>query len=432
MTFVEELQWRGMVHNIMPGIDDHLSTGMKVGYAGFDPTADSLHIGNLVPIMMLVHLQKAGHKPIALVGGATGMIGDPSGKDKERQLLSEDILQYNVGCIKKQLEHFLDFELGENAAEMTNNYDWFKDFGFLGFLREVGKYITINYMKAKESVKARLSGESGISYTEFAYQLVQGYDFLHLYQEKNCTLQMGGSDQWGNITTGSYLIGKKMGSEAKAYAITCPLITREDGTKFGKSESGDKIWLSAERTSPYMFYQYWINVSDQDAEKFIKIFTLKTKEKIEALVAEHAKAPHQRMLHKVLAEDLTKRVHGEEGLNGALAITNFLFGRKQKRADFEKLTAKDWKEIVQQSSDAKAISKDKLNEGINILDFLVELGITKSRSEARRSVTKDKSVSLNGAKCQDIEQVVTLDDAFHNTYLQIQRGKKNKFIVYVE
>lgn len=427
MSFIEELRWRGMIHNesaLIPGTETFINENQVSGYIGFDPTGDSLHIGNLATIMLLVHLQRAGHKPIALVGGATGMVGDPSGRDKERQLLSLEQLQHNQACIRKQLEHFLDFEADDNPAEMVNNYDWFQKIGFLDFLRDVGKHIPINYMMAKESVKKRL--ETGISYTEFAYQLLQGYDFLHLYEHHGVRLQMGGADQWGNITTGTELIRRKLGHEEKAFAITCPLITREDGSKFGKTASGESVWLDGNKTTPYQFYQYWLNVSDADAGKYLKVFTLKTKDEIEALTAEDLPV---RTAQKALAEEVTMRVHGQDGLDAALALTDFFFSRKISAERLASLSPAMWQEVANSSSDTLEVPKAQLANGMNIMDFMAEAGIVNSKGEARRAITKDQSVSVNGEKCLDIDLSLQASDAFHDTYLLIQRGKKNKYIV---
>jgi tyrosyl-tRNA synthetase len=432
MNFLEELRWRGMIHNeeaLMPGTKEVFEAGQVKGYIGFDPTGDSLHIGNLATIMLLVHLQRAGHKPIALVGGATGMVGDPSGKDAERQLLSIEKIRHNAECIRKQLEHFLDFEAEDNAAEMVNNYDWFKDISFLDFLRDVGKFIPINYMMAKESVKKRL--ETGISYTEFAYQLLQGYDFLHLHEHHGVQLQMGGADQWGNITTGTELIRRKIGHEAKAFAVTCPLITREDGTKFGKTADGQSIWLDGNKTTPYQFYQYWFNASDTDARKFIHVFTLKDKAEIDSLIQEHEAAPHLRVLQKAVAEEVTERVHGKEALDEALSLTEFFFAKKITRQMLNNLTLKSWQQVSESSSDTLDFSKETLAEGVNILDFLVELGITSSKGEARRLIIPQPSVTINGERCEDIEMMLTPENTFHDHYMLIQKGKKNKYIVSI-
>ena len=430
MNFLDELRWRGMIHNeeaLMPGTEALFAQGQTKGYIGFDPTGDSLHIGNLATIMLLVHLQRAGHKPYALVGGATGMVGDPSGKDAERQLLSLEKIQHNVDCIRKQLEHFLDFEAEDNAAEMVNNYDWFKGIGFLEFLRDVGKHMPVNYMMAKESVKKRLV--TGLSYTEFAYQLLQGYDFLHLFEHHGVRVQMGGADQWGNITTGTELIRRKLGHESKAFAITCPLITREDGSKFGKTADGQSVWLDGKKTTPYQFYQYWFNVSDDDAKKYIKVFTLKTKEEVEELLKQEDEMPGQRTIQKALAADVTQTVHGQAGLDEALALTKFFFAKKISREMLDAYSPDTWKELSERSSDTISLQRDTLSAGINVLDLLVELGITKSKGEARRSISQDKSVSINGNKCEDIELNLSADNTFHNDYMLIQRGKKNKYII---
>ncbi|MEM9984557.1 MAG: tyrosine--tRNA ligase [Bacteroidota bacterium] len=430
MNIIEELKWRGLVQEIIPGTEEYLLENKVSVYLGVDPTGNSMHIGNLVTVMMLVNLQRAGHKPYALVGGATGMVGDPSGKDKERQLLSIETIQQNVEGIRQQLSHFLDFE-GDNAAVMVNNYDWFKDISFLDFLRDVGKHLTVNYMTSKESVKKRMSGEAGISYTEFAYQLLQGYDFYHLYQHHQVKMQVGGSDQWGNITTGTELIRRKSEGEAKAYAVVCPLLTREDGSKFGKTAEGKSVWLDPEKTSPYEFYQYWMHVSDEDIEKFIKIFTLKDRAEIEALVAEHQEAPHLRILHKALADDLTMRVHGQAGLDLALKLTEFLFSRKTTPESLAALSESEWQEVVRNSPDTLKLERDMMAEGLGILDLLTELGITSSKGEARRSVEKDKSVSINGQKVSSSEYSLNLETPFYGRYLQVQRGKKNRFLVEV-
>ncbi|MDX2247075.1 MAG: tyrosine--tRNA ligase [Bacteroidia bacterium] len=429
MNFIEELTWRGLLSQAIPGTEEYLNTHKVAGYLGVDPTADSMHIGNLVSVMLLVHLQRAGHKPYALVGGATGMVGDPSGKDKERQLLSEEQIHYNASCIREQLTHFLDFGPVSNSAQMVNNYDWFKDFSFLGFLRDVGKHITINYMMSKDSVKKRLQGDSGISYTEFAYQLLQGYDFYHLYKNHGVKIQVGGSDQWGNITTGTELIRRMLGSEEKAFAAVCPLLTAADGSKLGKTAGGDNIWLSAERTSPYQFYQYWIQAADTEAEKYIRIFTLKNQEEIEAIIAEHAKAPHLRQLHKALADDVTRRVHGEAGLAAAAKLTDFLFGKSgDNREALSSLSRTEWADVAK-ASETKTLPKSRLENGMGILDLLVELEIAQSKGEARRSIEKDKSVRVNLELCESPEQNIGTEDLFFGTFLHLQKGKKNKYIV---
>ncbi|WNJ20902.1 tyrosine--tRNA ligase [Pontibacter sp. G13] len=432
MNFIEELKWRGLIHDMIPGTETYLLENQVAGYLGVDPTGDSMHIGNLVAVMMMVHFQRAGHSPIALVGGATGLVGDPSGKDKERNLLTLEQVQHNVAGIRKQLEHFLDFETTENPAEVVNNYDWFGPMGFLDFLRDVGKHITVSYMMNKESVKKRMSGDTGISYTEFAYQLLQGYDFFHLYQNKGVRVQVGGSDQWGNITTGTELIRRMGGPEAKAFAVVCPLLTREDGSKFGKTADGQSVWLDPEKTSPYNFYQYWMNVGDQDAERFIKIFTLKEKEEIESLIATHQENPSARSLQQALAEDITRRVHGEEGLQSAIKLTAFNFARKHTPEVLEGLSASDWTAIANSApDDIRTISKDKLEAGIGVLDFLLEIGVVNSKGEARRSIEKDRSITINAVKRESIEDSLGLGDAFFGSYLYVQKGKKNKFVIQV-
>ena len=420
MNFVEELKWRGMIHDIMPGTEEQLQKEMTTAYVGIDPTADSLHIGHLVSIMMLKHLQIAGHKPIGLVGGATGMIGDPSGKSEERNLLSEEALRHNQEAIKTQLLRFLDFDCGPNSAEIVNNYDWMKDFTFLGFLREVGKHLTVNYMMAKDSVKKRL--ETGISFTEFTYQLVQGFDFLHLYQAKNCKLQMGGSDQWGNITTGTELIRRKTGGEA--FALTCPLITKADGGKFGKTEQGN-VWLDARYTSPYHFYQFWLNCSDADTEKYIKIFTLFSKAEIEAMVEEHYKAPHLRLLQKELAKDITLRVHGQQEYDAAVEASEILFGKGTEET-LMKLSEEVFLAVFDGVPMFEVPATDFEN-GIPIVDFLSEsTKVAQSKSEARRML-KEGSISLNKKKITD-DVVVATANLINNKYVLIQRGKKNYYI----
>lgn len=428
-NFIEEVTWRGMLHDVMPGTEEHLMEQMRVAYVGIDPTADSLHIGHLVGVMLLKHFQSAGHKPIALIGGATGMIGDPSGKSNERNLLNEETLLHNQEAIKKQLSKFLDFDSNaNNAAEMVNNYDWMKEFSFLEFIRDVGKHITVNYMMAKDSVKKRLNGEAadGMSFTEFTYQLVQGYDFLHLYKNKQATLQMGGSDQWGNITTGTELIRRK--EQGKAYALTCPLITKADGTKFGKSEGGN-IWLDAERTSPYKFYQYWVNTSDVDAEKYIKIFTFLSKEEIEKLIEEHNEAPHLRALQKKLAEEITIMVHSKEDLENAIQASGILFGNTSSDA-LKTLDAKTFLEVFDGVPQAN-ISKDELTQGIDIVEVLnAKSGFMKSNGEARRALNEN-SISVNREKVQE-GFVLTTNDLINNQFVLLQRGKKNYFILNVQ
>jgi len=431
MNLIEELTWRGMLHDSMPGMEEHLKEEMRAAYVGIDPTADSLHIGHLVSVMMLKHLQVAGHKPIALVGGATGMIGDPSGKSAERNLLDEKTLRTNEEGLKKQLKKFLDFESNEkNAAELVNNYDWMKDFSFLGFIRDVGKHITVNYMMAKDSVKKRIAGEDsdGMSFTEFTYQLVQGYDFLHLFREKNCTIQMGGSDQWGNIVTGTELIRRIGGG--KAFAVTCPLITKADGGKFGKTESGN-IWLDPEKTSPYKFYQFWLNTSDEDAEKYIKIFTLFGKEEIDSLVAAHKEAPHERKLQKALAEDITIRVHSQEEYENAVKASEILFKKGQEAVDGLKSLSANLIQDIFEGVPQATFAKAELAEGIDIVAALAEKGeFLKSNGEARREL-KQNSISVNKEKVTDTK-VLTEDDLIGGKYILLQKGKKNNYLVTVE
>ncbi|SRX52284.1 tyrosine--tRNA ligase [Aequorivita sp. CIP111184] len=427
-NFVEELQWRGMIHDVMPETETHLMETMRAAYVGFDPTADSLHIGNLVPIMLLSFYQRCGHKPIALVGGATGMIGDPSGKSAERNLLDEAALRHNQECVKNQLSQFLDFSSGaENQAVLVNNYDWMKEFSFLDFIRNVGKHITVNYMMAKDSVKTRLSGESadGLSFTEFTYQLIQGYDFLHLYRNMNCTLQMGGSDQWGNITTGTELVRRIAGG--KGYALTCPLITKSDGSKFGKSEGGN-IWLDANRTSPYKFYQYWLNTSDDDAEKYIKIFTFLDKDTIDELVAEHKEAPHMRLLQKRLAQEVTTTVHSAEEYEKAVKASEILFGNSTSE-DLKMLDEKTFLDVFDGVPQAE-ISKEEIKSGIDIIGALAEkTGFLKSNGEARRAL-KENSISVNKEKVSD-DFSVSETDLINGQFVLLQRGKKNYFIIKV-
>ena len=428
--FVAELTWRGMIQDIMPETDAHLMEEMRAAYVGIDPTADSLHIGYRVSVMMLKHFQVCGHKPYALIGGATGMIGDPSGKSAERNLLDEATLRHNQNAIKEQLSRFLDFDSdAPNAAKLVNNYDWMKEFSFLGFIRDVGKHMTVNYMMAKDSVKKRLSGESsdGMSFTEFTYQLVQGYDFLHLYKEAKCTLQMGGSDQWGNITTGTELIRRIGGG--KAYALTCPLITKADGTKFGKTEGGN-IWLDAERTSPYQFYQYWLNTSDVDAEKYIKIFTFLGKEEIEKLIAQHREAPHQRDLQSRLAEEITTMVHSKEELIKAQKASEILFGKSttEDLAELDERTLLQVFEGVPQSE----ITKTQLAEVANVTDLLSELTggtIFPSKGEARKMI-KGGGVSINKIKVGDPNDAVEVE-LLQGKYLLAQKGKKNYYLISV-
>ena len=424
MNLIENLQWRGMIQDIMPGTTEQLDKEMTTGYIGFDPTADSLHIGSLVPILLLVHLQKAGHKPVALVGGATGMVGDPSGKSEERQMLSEEVLLKNVAGVKNQLEKFLDFDASKpNAAEMANNYDWFKSFTFLDFIRDVGKHITVNYMMSKDSVKKRLEGTSGMSFTEFTYQLVQGYDFYYLYTNKNCKLQMGGSDQWGNIVTGTELVRRKCGGEA--FAFTCPLITKADGGKFGKSEKGN-IWLDANKTSPYQFYQFWLNATDADAEKWIKIFTLLPKEEIEELLQEHTLAPHARMLQKRLAEEVTVFVHSREDYDFAVKASDILFGN----ATTYSLTSLNEIQLLQvmEGVPTGEIQMEQLSEGYDVLALLTDTNIFSSKGEARK-MWQAGGISLNKAKISTDKTTITSEDLLQSKYLLFQKGKKNYYFV---
>ena len=425
-NFIEEVTWRGMLHDVMPGTEEHLMEQMRVAYVGIDPTADSLHIGHLVGVMLLKHFQLSGHKPLALVGGATGMIGDPSGKSNERNLLDEATLRHNQEAIKGQLSRFLDFTSdAANAAELVNNYDWMKNFSFLDFIRDIGKHITVNYMMSKDSVKKRLSSEAaeGMSFTEFTYQLVQGYDFLHLYREKNCTLQMGGSDQWGNITTGTELVRRI--ASGKAYALTCPLITKADGTKFGKSEGGN-IWLDSARTSPYKFYQYWLNTSDLDAEKYIKIFTFLSKEEIEVLTEKHREAPHLRLLQKRLAEEITVMVHSVEDLENAIKASNILFGNSTSD-DLKQLDEATFLDVFDGVPQAE-ISRNEIETGINVVDVLNEkTGFLKSNGEARRALTAN-SISVNKEKVAE-DFVLSTKDLINNQFVLLQSGKKNYFVV---
>ena len=428
MNFVEELRWRGMIHDMMPGTDEVMEKEMISAYVGIDPTADSLHIGHLVGVMMLKHLQIAGHKPLALVGGATGMIGDPSGKSEERNLLDESVLRKNEEGIKKQLKKFLDFDSSKpNAAELVNNYDWMKDFSFLDFIRDIGKHITVNYMISKDSVKKRIGEDSkiGMSFTEFTYQLVQGTDFLHLYTNKNCKLQMGGADQWGNITTGTELIRRKVGG--KAFALTCPLITKADGGKFGKTESGN-IWLDAERTTPYAFYQFWLNTSDADAEKYIKIFTLLSQQEVADLVDRHHQAPHLRELQKVLAKDVTIRVHSESDYQTAIEASEILFGNANTEA-LQKLDERTFLSVFE-GVPLFEIKKADLETTIGVVEFLAEkTHIFPSKGEARRML-KDNGVSINKNKIKE-DYFVSTNDLINQKYILVQKGKKNYFLVAV-
>ncbi|MBP5372025.1 MAG: tyrosine--tRNA ligase [Bacteroidales bacterium] len=430
MNFIEELKWRGMLHDIMPGTEEQLQKEMTTAYVGIDPTADSLHIGHLCGVMMLRHFQRCGHKPIALLGGATGMIGDPSGKSAERNLLDEETLRHNVACIKKQLEHFLNFNGTEpNAAELVNNYDWMKDYTFLDFARNVGKLITVNYMMAKDSVKKRFNGEysSGMSFTEFTYQLLQGYDFVYLNEHKNCKLQMGGSDQWGNITTGTELIRRMNGSEA--FALTCPLITKADGGKFGKTENGN-IWLDRRYTSPYKFYQFWMNVSDEDAKRYIKIFTMLSKEEIDSLIAEHEQAPHLRVLQKRLAQEVTIMVHSKEDYEAAVEASNILFGNATGES-LKKLDKETFLSVFE-GVPLYQVSKSDIEAGVPILDLLAEkTNIFPSKGEARKMI-QGGGVSVNKTKVESIDVRITTEYLLNGAYILVQRGKKNYFLVEVK
>ncbi|MFC1733552.1 tyrosine--tRNA ligase [candidate division KSB1 bacterium] len=425
MNFIEELKWRGMIHDTTPETESQLKKEMTTAYVGIDPTADSLHIGHLVSIMMLKHFQLAGHKPIALIGGATGMIGDPSGKSEERVLLEESTIRHNQECIKNQLSKFLDFDMNQsNCAEIVNNYDWMKDFSFLEFLRDVGKHLTVNYMMAKDSVKKRL--ETGISFTEFSYQLVQGYDFLYLHQHKNCKLQMGGSDQWGNITTGTELIRRKTGEEA--YGLTCPLITKVDGGKFGKTEEGN-IWLDPEKTSPYKFYQFWLNCSDEDAAKYIRIFTLFSSKEIEELVKEHDKDPGFRVLQKALAKDLTIRIHSEDDYVAALEASGILFGKGT--TETLKHLSEDLLLSVFEGVPQFVLDKNELSNDLNITDLLAEkTSICSSKGEARRMM-KDNGISINKEKVKDT-LIINESQLLNNKYILVQKGKKNYFLIIIK
>jgi tyrosyl-tRNA synthetase len=421
-NFIEELKWRGMLHDVMPGTEDELQKGMVLGYIGFDPTADSLGVGNLVQIMSLLHFQQCGHKPMALIGGATGMVGDPSGKSAERNLLDEETLRHNQACQQKQIEKFLDFNCGANSAEMVNNYDWFKSFGFLEFIRDVGKHISVNYMMAKDSVKNRL--ETGMSFTEFSYQLVQGYDFYFLWKNKGVMLQMGGSDQWGNIVTGTELIRRKDGGQA--FALTTPLIKKADGTKFGKTESGN-IWLDPKRTSPYKFYQFWLNASDADVSTYIRIFTLMTRGEIEALEAEQTQDPGKRPMQKALAKDITCRVHSVADYEAAVAASEILFG-KSTDEDLRKLSGETLMEIFEGVPQGD-ITRDELSAGLSIVDALVKSGFMKSNGEARRAL-QEGSISVNKVKA-DAERVLSTADVLAGGVVLLQKGKKNYFLLRV-
>jgi tyrosyl-tRNA synthetase len=426
MHLIEELQWRGMIQDIMPGTKELLEKEMVSGYIGFDPTSDSLHIGSLVPILLLVHLQRAGHKPFALVGGATGMVGDPSGKSEERNLLSEETLLLNQEGVRKQLSKFLDFTSNQsNSAELVNNYDWFKDFSFLNFIRDVGKHITVNYMMSKDSVKKRLDGETGMSFTEFTYQLVQGYDFYWLYQNRNCKLQMGGSDQWGNIVTGTELIRRKAGGEA--FAFTCPLITKADGGKFGKTEKGN-VWLDAKKTSPYHFYQFWLNASDEDAKKWIKIFTLLSKEEIEDFLLKQDAAPHERALQKKLAEELTCFVHSREDFEFAVKASDILFGNAT--TEILQSLSEDQLLQVMEGVPCIEIAKSAIDAGYEIVSFLADTQIFSSKGEARK-LWQAGGLSLNKTKISTEKTLIDSNDLLKDKYILVQKGKKNYYLVIV-
>lgn len=424
-NFIKELEWRGMIHNVMPGTEELLMKEMTTAYVGIDPTADSLHIGHLVGVMMLTHLQRCGHRPLVVLGGATGMIGDPSFKSEERKLLTIEQIEYNKSCIENQLSKFMDFKSdAPNKAEVLNNYDWTKGWSFLDFIRDIGKHITVNYMMAKDSVKKRL--ETGLSFTEFSYQLLQGYDFKFLYEKYNCRLQMGGSDQWGNITTGTELIRRML--QGEAYALTCPLITKADGGKFGKTEKGN-IWLDAEKTSPYAFYQFWLNTSDDDAKKFIKIFTLFSKEEVESIISSHEKEPHLRELQKILAKDMTIRVHGEKEFNLAIEASEILFGK----GTTETLKNLDENTLLSVFDGVPMFEMDRnsLNEGINIIDLVAEkTNVLASKSEARRTL-KENALSINKTKITE-DYICTNSDLLNNKYILIQKGKKNYYLIIIK
>ena len=427
MNFVEELRWRGMLHDIMPGTEEELNKQMTSGYIGFDPTAESLHVGHLTQIMTLIHFQRAGHKPVALVGGATGMVGDPSGKAAERNLLSEEVLNHNVKCLEEQLKKFLDFNCGPKSAEMVNNYDWFKNFTFLDFIRDVGKHLTVNYMMAKDSVKKRLDGETGMSFTEFSYQLVQGYDFYYLWKEKNCLVQMGGSDQWGNIVTGTELIRRK--ASGNAFAITTQLIKKADGTKFGKTESS-AVWLDPAKTSPYKFYQFWLNTTDSDAKSWIRIFTLKSQSEIETLEIEHDLAPHLRILQKALAEEITIRTHSFDALQTALKTSDFLFGNGS--LEFLNSLSKDDVLEVFEGLPQFTIAKNEFSAGMNATDLLAEkTTVFPSKGEARKMISGG-GVSINKEKIADPAMILTTANLINGIFLVAQKGKKNYFLIMAE
>jgi len=427
MNFVEELRWRGMLQDIMPGTEEQLNKELTAGYIGFDPTGDSLHVGHLTQIMTLIHFQRAGHKPVALVGGATGMVGDPSGKSAERNLLDENTLRHNVTCLQNQLKKFLEFGVERNQAEMVNNYDWFKNYGFLDFIRDVGKHLTVNYMMAKDSVKKRLESENGISFTEFSYQLIQGFDYYHLWKNNNCLIQMGGSDQWGNIVTGTELIRRK--DAGTAYGLTTKLIKKTDGTKFGKTEGG-AVWLDATKTSPFKFFQFWLNTSDEDAKNWIKIFTLKPKEEIDAIITEHDLAPHQRLVQRKLAEDITIRTHSQEAYDTAIKTTDFLFGNGSLEF-LNQLNDTDLLEVFE-GVPQFVIAKSELNSGINAVDLLsVNASVFPSKGEARKMI-QGGGVSINKQKLDEPAQLINADNLINGKYIVAQRGKKNYFLLIAE
>ena len=424
-TFIEELKWRGILHDVMPGTEELLAKEMVSGYIGFDPTADSLHVGSLAQIMSLLRFQLAGHKPIALVGGATGMVGDPSGKTAERNLLDSDTLNKNIEGIKKQLQQFLNFDCGANSAELVNNYDWFKNYSFLDFIRDAGKHITVNYMMAKDSVKNRINGDSGMSFTEFSYQLIQGFDFYYLFKHKNCKLQMGGSDQWGNITTGTEFIRRKASGEA--FALTTQLIKKSDGTKFGKSEGGN-IWLDREKTSPYKFYQFWLNVSDDDSKTYIRIFSLMNRQEIEALETLHHTAPHERHIQKALAKEITIRVHSEADYIQAIETAEFLF--KSKAEDVASLNAAAFEKLLG-GIDTFEIAKSAIQNGLLLVDALVEqTSVFPSKTEARKMI-QGNALALNKTKVSDVNTNLTLSNFIADTYLLISKGKKENYLVKI-
>lgn len=423
MNFIEELRWRDMLHDMTPGTEEKLLEGMATGYVGFDPTARSLGVGNLVPVMMLRHFQRSGHKPVALVGGATGMIGDPSFKSAERNMLSEEVLLENVAAQRKQLEYFLDFDCGANSAMMVNNRDWFKDIHLLEFLRDVGKHITVNYMMAKDSVKSRL--ETGISFTEFCYQLIQGYDFVHLRRAHNCIVQMGGSDQWGNITTGTELIRRM--DDGEAFAVTCPLIKKADGTKFGKSESGN-VWLDPAMTSPFRFYQFWLNSSDADVAGYVKIFSSRSKDEVEGEILKHAEDPGRRSLQRFLAEEVTALVHGREALEKAVRASNLLFSKES--ADLESFSVEELQDVFE-GVPGSNFSRQRLEEGVNIIDFLAETGAAPSKKEARR-LLQQGGLKINLKTCQSPEQTVGTDHALDGKLIWVKKGKQNNHIVFID